>query len=270
MTLNFSSVPRVHFASRIAWATLLLAFVLALGTILAFAIASRLDAATFDPAFCGPGSMHTTVEPPQTQLTRDYAAIRILLKDAGDHFAQIRRVYTGELHVAPAFQAVSLVRPPNRAKLFKAEYQRNPWAGSLRQEVQRVDDARGTTWSSNIDVGLQAGDQLMVETAFHEIFAALLDELLLAIQQRLDQSANVGRALHHARRYYSDGLDAHLSINAAAQAARANFSLDAMARAIDDIRLGRASGYDWFARERIKFMRAIREGLDTSVERQAT
>ena len=96
-------------------------------------------------------------------------------------------------------------------------------------------------FSSNIDDALQAGDLMKVETAFRELFAACLDELLLAIQQRLDQSANVGRTLHHARRYYVDGLDAHLSMNSDRQAARANFSLMCMARAIEDIRLGKTS-----------------------------
>src|SRR5262245_27529032 len=63
------------------------------------AIASRLDASALDPTFCSPSSLHTTAEPSETQLTRDYGAIRILLKDPGDHFSQIRRVYGGELHV---------------------------------------------------------------------------------------------------------------------------------------------------------------------------
>jgi hypothetical protein len=71
----------------------------------------------------------------------------------------------------------------------------------------------------------------------------------------------VGRALQHARQFYGEGLDAHLSINAPEQAARANFALDAMARAIEDLKVAKPSARDWFARERGNFMRAVNEGL---------
>src|SRR3954468_1265752 len=60
-------------------------------------IAGRLNAATLDPAFCSPASLHTTVELPETQLTRDFMAIRILLKDPADNFDVIRMLYEGEL-----------------------------------------------------------------------------------------------------------------------------------------------------------------------------
>lgn len=231
-------------------------------TIGVVAIASRFDASALDPAICSPSSLHTTTEPPETQLTRDYAAIRILLKDPADHFSQIRRVYTGELHVfAGARTQPAILKRADRAKLLKAEYQRNPWAGSLREEAQRIDRERGAVLTLAIDQGLQAHDRVKVEAAFHEVFAILLDDLLISIQQRLDQSVTVGRAIQHARRFYSEGLDAHLSINAPEQAARASFALDAMARAIEDLKAGKSSARDWFARERDNFMRTINEGL---------
>jgi hypothetical protein len=236
----------------------------------AIAIANRLDASALDPAFCSPSSLHTTTEPSETQLTRDYAAIRILLKDPADHFRQIRRVYAGELHVSPAARAQpSVLKRAERAKLLKAEYQRTPWSGSLQQEVQRIDRDRGTTLALAIDGGLQARDHVKVEAAFREVFAILLDDLLISIQQRLAQSVSVGRALQHARRFYDEGLDAYLSINAPEQAARASFALDAMARAIEELKAGKSSARDWFARERGNFMQAINEGLGTRIGRQA-
>jgi hypothetical protein len=236
----------------------------------AIAIANRLDASPLDPAFCSPSSLHTTTEPPETQLTRDYAAIRILLKDPADHFSQIRRVYGGELHVSPAARAQpSVLKRAERAKLLKAEYQRTPWSGSLRQEVQRIDRERGTTLALTIDRGLQARDHVKVETTFREVFAILLDDLLISIQRRLTQSVSVGRALQHARRFYGEGLDAYLSINTPEQAARASFALDAMARAIEELKAGKSSARDWFARERGNFMRAINEGLGARIGRQA-
>src|SRR4051812_14547562 len=137
-------------------------------------IASRLDTSGLDPVFCSPRSLHTTTEPPETQLTRDYGAIRILLKDSGNRFSQIRRVYAGELHVSPAARAQpAVLKRADRTKLLKAEYQRKPWSGSLRQEAQRIDRERGTTLAPTIDQGLQARDGMRVEAAFREIFTIL-------------------------------------------------------------------------------------------------
>jgi hypothetical protein len=226
------------------------------------AIPDYLDASALDPAFCSPSSLHTTTEPPETQLTRDYGAIRILLKDPADHFSQIRRVYAGDLHLSVASRAQpAILKRADRAKLFKADYQRISWTGSLRQEAQRIDRERGTNLALTIDQGLQAYDRIKIEAAFREMFAILLDDLLISIQQRLDQSVTVGRALQHARRFYGEGRDAHLSINAPEQAARASFALDAMARAIEELKAGKSSARVWFARERGNFMRAISEGL---------
>jgi len=224
----------------------------------------------FEPIFCSPSALHTTVEPPETQLTRDNAAIRILLTDAGDHFAQIRRIYAGEIHIPPSSGTQpALLQRGSRGGLFKPAYQRNPWTGSLRREAQRLDLERGTALAISIDNGIQAGDRVRVESALRATFAALLDDLLMSIQQRLDTSANVGRTLLHARRYYSEGLDAYLSINAAPQAARASYALDAMIRATDDIRAGKLSAKDWFVHERTNFMRAVNEGIGARVGRQA-
>jgi len=244
----------------LASAAVLIALV-GLATIEVIALVNRFDASSFDPAICSPSSLHTTVEPPETQLTRDYGAIRILLKDPADHFSQIRRVYAGELHISPARAQPSVLKRADRAKLLKAQYQRSPWAGSLRQEAQRIDRERGATLTLTIDQGLQVHDRVKIETAFRELFAILLDDLLISIQKRLDQSATVGRALQHARRFYGVGLDAHLSINAPDQAARASFALDAMARAIEELKAGKASAREWFARERGDFMLAINAGL---------
>jgi RecB family exonuclease len=49
----------------------------------------------------------------------------------------------------------------------------------------------------------------------------------------------------------------------------ASFALDAMARAIEELKAGKSSARDWFARERGNFMQAIYEGLGTRIGRQA-
>jgi hypothetical protein len=253
--------PKNMFVTMIASAGVLI-ILAGFVTIAVVTIADHLEVSALDPAFCSPSSLHTTTEPPETQLTRDYGAIRILLKDPVDHFSQIRRVYAGDLHVSVAPRAQpAILKRADRAKLFKAEYQRISWTGSLRQEAQRIDRERGTTLALTIDQGLQAYDRIKLEAAFREMFAILLDDLLISIQQRLDQSVTVGRALQHARRFYGESLDAHLSINAPEQAARASFALDAMARAIEELKAGKSSARVWFTRERGNFMRAISEGL---------
>ena len=192
-----------------------------------------------------------------------------LLKDPADHFSTDSPSVCGRIACFSAARAQpSVLKRAERAKLLKAEYQRTPWSGSLRQEVQRIDRERGTTLALTIDRGLQAHDRVKVETTFREVFAILLDDLLFSIQHRLAQSATVGRALQHARRFYAEGLDAHLSINAPEQAARASFALDAMARAIEEFKAGKSSARDWFARERGNFMRAINEGLGPRIGRR--
>jgi hypothetical protein len=100
------------------------------------------------------------------------------------------------------------------------------------------------------------------------MFAILLDDLLISIEPRLPQSVTVGRALQHARRFYSEGLDAYLTINAPGHAARASFALDAMTRATEELKAGKYSARDWFARERDNFMRAINDGLGARVGRE--
>ena len=241
---------------------------LGLASIELLAVASRADTA-LDPVFCSPSALHTTVEPPETQLTRDNAAIRILLRDAGDHFAQIRKIYAGEIHVAASTSSTgsALLQRGSHGGLFKPDYQRNPWNGSLRQEAQRLDLDRGTELAISVDKGIQFGDRDRIEAALRAMFVGLLDDLLLSIEQKLNSSVNVERVLQHARRYYSEGLEAYLSINAPARASRATYALDAMVRAAEDIKTEKSGAKDWFSHERTNFMNAINEGLGARAER---
>jgi hypothetical protein len=234
---------------------------IALASVKILAVASP-SGSTPDAFFCSPSALHTTIEPPETQLTRDNAAIRVLLRDAGDHFAQIRKVYEGEVHAAgSANKGSALLQRGGRGGLFKSHHQRNPWTGSLRQEAQRLDLERGTELAISIDKGIQSSDREKIETALRGVFAGLLDDLLLSIEKKLGPSVNMERALQYARRYYGEGLDAYLSINAATQAGRANYALDAMFKAAEDLKAKKAGAFDWFTHERNNFVKAINEGL---------
>ena len=240
---------------------------LVLASIEVLATASRSETA-LDPVFCSPSALHTTVEPPETQLTRDNAAIRIFAQ----RYRRPLRADPPDLHwgihvAASAGGASALSQRGSRGGLFKPDYQRNPWNGSLRQEAQRLDLARGTDLAISVDKGIQAGDRSRIEAALRATFAGLLDDLLLSIEEKLDTSVNVERALQHARRYYSEGLDAYLSINASAQASRASYALDAMTKAAEDIRTAKSGARDWFSHERMNFVNAIDEGLRTRTER---
>src|ERR1044071_3988650 len=60
-------------------------------------VTGRLNAGVIDPEYCSPSALHTPAELPETQFTRDFAAIRILLRDPGDNFGRIRMIYEGRL-----------------------------------------------------------------------------------------------------------------------------------------------------------------------------
>jgi hypothetical protein len=229
---------------------------------LQFVLISQGFKPALDPLFCSPTSLHTTVEPPETQLTRDYRAIRILLKDARDQFRNVRRIYEGELHASPALSPNSAVlKRADRAQLAMPAYRRQPWSGSLRQEVERIDRLRRTAFNEGIQAGLERHEATRIESAFRQFFASILEELLVSVEQRLDRSIVVDRAIQHARRYYGEGIEGYLNIRAPEQAQRAQLSLDAMERALQEFAAGDISARAWFARERVTFTNALREGL---------
>jgi hypothetical protein len=223
---------------------------------------SQQSKVALDPIFCSPSALHTTPEPPETQLTRDYAAIRILLKNPKNQLGQIERLYSANLHVPAAFSAPrSVLKRADRARLIKAAYHSQPWTGSLREEAIRIDAIHGTSLNVMIERALQQGDATQVETGLRLLFATLLNELLQGLEQRVDNPIAVNRGIQHARRYYRDALDAYLTINAPETAAPASFALEAMIEASRELESGSKSARGWFIRERADFMRAVRDGL---------
>jgi hypothetical protein len=266
MTQQLSTEPDSSSPAALAVVGVLIAFLVLCGFELL--TATTRAGTNFDPVFCSPSALHTTLEPPETQLTRDNAIVRLLLKDTGDHFVQIRKIYEGEIHISPvSSKRPALLQRGGSGGLFKPDYQRHPWRGSLQEEAQRLDVERGTALAISIENGIQTGDRNAIEAALRATFTALLDDLLMSIEQKLGTAIDVGRTLQYARRYYSEGLDAYLSINASSQAARASYALDAMARAADDLKAGNLSSRDWFAHERVNFMRAIHEGIHSQLAR---
>jgi len=221
-------------------------------------VASRLNAGTLDPAFCSPASLHTTVELPETQLTRDFMAIRILLKDPADNFETIRMLYEGELQ-APDLRrtAAWLAKRSGRGRLQTIA---SPVA-TLKSEAERIDREHGSALAARIADGLSRRDGAAAESAFRAMFAVLLDELLTSIGRQFDDPVTASRSFPHARRYYAEALEAHLTLKHPAAAASAGKSLAGMSRAVEESARERDSARVWFDRERQVFMRAIKAAI---------
>jgi len=255
---RFPMRGRIYFAAvTILFATLV--------TVLSLQIAAVVDLVApkgIEQVICSPGSLHTMIEPPETQLTRDFAAVRVLLEDPGDYFVQVQKIYEGALHVPKAGRPrIWLAKKSERAAVFKADHQRRPWSGSLQLVVHRIDAERGSALAARIEAGLAAGERDAIEAAMRGMFAVVLEELLVSIQERLNESIAVGRAFQHVRRYYGVGLEGYLTIRAPVAARSAIAALDAMGRALDGLGTAAPMSRKWFDRERRIFVRTVHDAV---------
>jgi hypothetical protein len=197
-------------------------------------------------------------EPPEIQLTRDYATLKILLHDPGDRFDLIRRLYEGSLST-PKYneRAAWLAKRSERSGMFKSSTTIGAGLTTLQTEARRIDQTHHTTLADGIDAALIAHDRTRVEAALRHLFGLLIDELLSSIQQRLHDPGTVVRGFAYVRRYYALAFEAHLAVRSPAHSRGASAALDAMARALEDLRAGATSAGEWFLRERESFTRTI-------------
>jgi hypothetical protein len=210
------------------------------------------------PTFALAHLFHSTTEPPLTQLSRDYAVIRVLLIDSRDLFEQIRGVYDGTIRVAsPVRSRAWLARRPEHIMVFRGALQRAWSSGTLRRYVQRVDKMRGSSLGSEIERSLAARDREGIERGFREFFTVLVDDLLSTVADRADDTLAADRLYQHARRYYSDALEAHLALNAPAASSLAGAALNGMARALGNTKSGAPAAPEAFEKQRRRFMRAV-------------
>lgn len=221
-------------------------------------VAGRLNAGTLDPAFCSPRALHTTIELPETQLARDFVAIRILLKDPSDNFDTIRKLYEGELQ-APDLRRTTawLSKRTGRGQL---QVSTAP-VSTLKSEAARIDANQRSALEKRIADGLSRRDSGWVESALRDMFAVLIDELLTSVGRQFGDPTMASRTFPHARRYYAEALDAHLTLNHPAAAARANTSLAAMARAVEVAATDSEAARVWFDRERLVFVGAVKAAI---------
>jgi hypothetical protein len=169
-------------------------------------LADRLAAAATGVALCTTGALHTSEEPPDLPLTRDYALLRVLLKDPAGQFEHMRWLYNGALR-APKTEPVSGFLGKRTEPLTLAHDLHAPQ--SLRAVAERIDHHRGTRIATTIEQGLVERNRAAIEAGFRQMFAVLVDETLAGIQARLGQSG-VARSFQYVRRFYSSGLEAHL------------------------------------------------------------
>ena len=238
-----------------------------------YVLADRLAASAVPLGLCTTGALHTSGEPPDLPLTRDYAVLRILLKDPADHFDRMRQLYDGALR-APKAERLATFLGKRAERLTLARDRRQP--RSLRSEAERIDRERGSRIAEAIEQSFAERDRAAIEAGFRRMFAALLDETLVGIQERLqerlqkrpqgglqkrpEQSATPARSFQYVRRFYSAGLEAHLALKSPTSSLAASAALDGMRHALET--QGSPDAVNVFERERRHFMRTVKEAVE--------
>jgi hypothetical protein len=206
---------------------------------------------------------HRLWEPPETQLTRDTRVLQLLVDDPAERFELARQVYQGQTRVRlkPGGFRRWLVRPGEPGMVFKASYQLQRWSGSLQSEAERIDEERGSRLGVRLDAALSARDRDGVRAALREMYAVLIEEMLEALWNRLDQPDTAQRLYGLVLGYWSVNLEAHFNIRHPGAAAVARTALDAMSRAIGDPETGALAAPEVFDKQRRRFLRILHEAV---------
>jgi hypothetical protein len=132
-----------------------------------------------------------------------------------ERFDLATEVYRGEVRVRlkPGGFRKWLTRPSEPGMVYKADYQLQRWSGSLAAEVQRLDQAYGTTLHEQIVEGLSRRQAEPVKQAFRHVFFYLLSELTEAMWAHLENSEAALRLYQFFCRYFSISLEAFLALN---------------------------------------------------------
>jgi hypothetical protein len=220
-------------------------------------LAGRLAATAIPGPLCTTGALHTSEEPPELPLTRDYAVLRVMLKDPADQFHSMRQLYDGALRAPNAERSAAFLGKRSQ-RLTLAPHWRQ--FRSLRSEVERIDRDRGTRIAATIDRGFRERDRAVIEAGFRRMFAALLDEALAGIRDRLDHPGAT-RSFQYVRRFYSSGLEAQLALKSPASSLDATGALDGMRRALQTA-MNSPDAVKDFDRERRKFLETLGDAVD--------
>lgn len=206
---------------------------------------------------------HKGWSPPETQLTRDTRLLQLLLDDPSERFELAREVYEGRTRVRlkPGGFRRWLVRPSEPGLVFKADYQLERWSGSLRDEAERIDRARGSRLHPRLQAALSARDREGVGAALRDMYVVLLDELLASLWDHLDEPETAARLYQLVLGYWGVNLESYFNIRHPATAPVAGAALEAMSRAIGDPETGAPAAPEAFDTQRRRFLRVLREAV---------
>jgi hypothetical protein len=206
---------------------------------------------------------HKMWEPPENQLTRDTRLLQLLLDDPAERFELARLVYEGKerVRLKPGGFRRWLVRPNEPGMVFKADYQLERWSGSLEGELERIDGARGSRLGPRMDTALTTRNRDEVRAVLRETYVVLLEELLGAIWERLDQPETTARLYPLALRYWSVNLEGYFNIRHPSGAPGARAALDSMGRQLGDPETGVPAASHAFDQQRRRFLRILREAI---------
>jgi hypothetical protein len=96
------------------------------------------------------------------------------------------------------------------------------------------------------------------------MYAILIEEMLQALWNRLDQPDTAQRLYGFVLGYWSVNLEAHFNIHYPAASAVARTALDAMSRAIGDPETGAPPAPKVFDKQRRRFLRVLHEAVPPS------
>jgi hypothetical protein len=206
---------------------------------------------------------HKGWQPPETQLTRDTRVLQLLVDDPAERFELARQVYEGQARarIKPGGFRRWLTRPNEPGLVFKADYQLRRWSGSLRFEAERIDGERGTRLAPRFDAALAAHDRDGVRAPLREMYAVLVEELLAALWNHLEQPDAAARLYQFVLGYWSVNLESYFNIHHPVEASVARTALDAMARTIGDAETGAPAAPEAFEKQRKRFLRILHEAV---------
>ena len=215
------------------------------------------------PAGAGAHLFHKGYEPPETQMTRDTRLLQLLLDDPSERFELAQRVWEGteRVRLKPGGFRRWLVRPNEPGMVFKADYQRERWSGSLKDEAARIDRDHRTALEPRIEAALAARDRDGVKAGLRVMYALMLGELLESLWQRLDQPETAARLYGFVLRYYTVNLEGYLNMRYPSAGTTARAALDAIGRALADAESGAPPSPEAFDQQRRRLMRVIGETI---------
>jgi hypothetical protein len=227
------------------------------------AAAAVLAGACAIPAVGHAHLFHAISEPPENQLTRDYATLVRLVDFPHERFDLAREVYGGRerVRVKPGGFRSWLRRPAEPGMVFKAEAQLSRWTGTLEGECRRLDARLGTDLDGRVRAALDRRAAPELTHTFREVFAYLVVDLLGAAERQLTAAEASRTTLAFASRYVALAHEAWLNVNDRPRALMVRATLEALDRSVGDADRGVPPSPETFAQQRARLVRLLGRAL---------